>query len=202
MQESESKPALRISHIVHGRRNVGRRVTYLVDPHGDGDERAIPEEVVLRRWRRRRFDGWVFGGARLSSTLWRALWVMMEGDVERWVDADVKKLAARREAALPDLRARNLRTPSADTLFALLSVCGSRRLRALVERHASEAHRGRSGVPDLFLYTGRFGHTGKSARFVEVKKPEEPVSQDQLDEIAFMQSLGLHARVLRLVERG
>jgi hypothetical protein len=39
------------------------------------------------------------------------------------------------------------------------------------------------------------------ARFVEVKKPEEPVSTVQMAEIAFLNQLGLHARVLRLVER-
>jgi hypothetical protein len=39
------------------------------------------------------------------------------------------------------------------------------------------------------------------ARFVEVKKPDEPVSEDQHDEINFMIGMGLHARVLRLIER-
>jgi hypothetical protein len=39
------------------------------------------------------------------------------------------------------------------------------------------------------------------ARFVEVKKPEEPVSPVQMAEIAFLNQMGLHARVLRLVER-
>jgi len=36
---------------------------------------------------------------------------------------------------------------------------------------------------------------------VEVKKPEEAVSGDQLAEIEFLNKLGLHARVLRLIER-
>ena len=35
---------------------------------------------------------------------------------------------------------------------------------------------------------------------VEVKKPEEAVSNEQLAEIDFLNSLGLHARVLRLIE--
>jgi hypothetical protein len=39
------------------------------------------------------------------------------------------------------------------------------------------------------------------ARFVEVKKPEEAVSGDQHEEIGFLRSLCLHARILRLVER-
>jgi hypothetical protein len=45
--------------------------------------------------------------------------------------------------------------------------------------------------------------TGKPsiARFVEVKKPDEKVSQDQKDEIVLLNSMGLHARVIRLVEK-
>ena len=37
---------------------------------------------------------------------------------------------------------------------------------------------------------------------MEVKKPEEPLSQDQREEIAFLKSIGLQARILRLMERG
>jgi hypothetical protein len=38
-------------------------------------------------------------------------------------------------------------------------------------------------------------------RFVEVKKPEKHLSSGQLEEIAFMNSLGLHARLFGLIER-
>ena len=71
-----------------------------------------------------------------------------------------------------------------------------------LNKHLSAAHAGLSGVPDLFVYAIHLS-TGKPAiaRFVEVKKPEEPASQVQLDEIAFLNGLGLHARVLRLKER-
>jgi hypothetical protein len=53
----------------------------------------------------------------------------------------------------------------------------------------------------LFLYATHI-QTGKPsiARFVEVKKPDEKVSQDQKDEITLLNSLGLHARVIRLKE--
>ena len=63
-------------------------------------------------------------------------------------------------------------------------------------------HAGHSGVPDLFLFA-RNTKTKKPsiARFVEVKKPKERVSQDQKDEIALLKSFGLHARVLHLIER-
>ena len=39
-----------------------------------------------------------------------------------------------------------------------------------------------------------------TARFVEVKKPKEPLSIDQVEEIKFLRKIGLKARVLRLAE--
>ena len=52
----------------------------------------------------------------------------------------------------------------------------------------------------LYAIEGSSNHP-TFARFVEVKKPEEPASRVQLEEIDFLNKLGLHARVLRLVER-
>jgi hypothetical protein len=56
--EEPRKPSLRISHVVYGRVHEGRRVKYLVDPNGQGEDREIPENVVLVRWRRRKFPGY------------------------------------------------------------------------------------------------------------------------------------------------
>jgi len=36
---------------------------------------------------------------------------------------------------------------------------------------------------------------------VEVKKPEESASDDQKAEVDFLNALGLHARIVRLIER-
>jgi hypothetical protein len=66
--EINKAPALRISHIVRDPINVDGRVRYLVDPDGLGDERAIPEDVVLIRWRRRKMDGHTFHGCRLGPS--------------------------------------------------------------------------------------------------------------------------------------
>jgi hypothetical protein len=71
--EVDRAPAMRISHIFHGRINEGTRVKYLVDPTGAGSRRAIPEKVVLYRWRKWRMEGVVFYGCRLSPTIWRAI---------------------------------------------------------------------------------------------------------------------------------
>ena len=67
MKETLAKPALRISHIVYGRMAVKNRVHYLIDPKGKGSEHAVPESVVLKRWRKRQFPNHTFSGARLSS---------------------------------------------------------------------------------------------------------------------------------------
>ena len=86
-------------------------------------------------------------------------------------------------------------------MYALFNICGPERLKVLIDKHTSKEHEGRSGVPDLFLFATNT-QTGKPsiARFVEVKKPREPVSQDQKDEIELLNSMGLHARGMRLVE--
>ena len=201
MKESDAKPSLRISHIVYGRKHENGRVKYLVDPRGAGEERAIPEEVVLRRWRRRRFNGFTFSGERLSSTVWRALPELFQSTPEEWCTLNLLDLKKIREAGAVRLRKMHYRLPAAETMIALFAICGSAGLRGLVDRHAKPDRIGHSGVPDLFLFArDRYGNP-TIARFVEVKKPEESVSRDQLDEISFLQALGLHARVLRLIER-
>jgi len=201
MQETNEKPSLRISHIVYGRTAENGRVKYLVDPKGGGDERAIPEEVVLRRWRRRHWSGYVFSGERLSSTVWRALPALLGPDTSKWPSYDVRELRRLLEGERTVLREQFLVAPAAETIHALVRYCGQRNLKALVTRHGQPDRKGHSGVPDLFLFARDLAGQQSIARFVEVKKPEEPVSQDQHDEIAFIKNLGLHARVLRLIER-
>jgi hypothetical protein len=58
---------------VFGRELRGTRVFYLVDPKGQGTVKKVAESVVLHRWRRRQFEGYVFGGCRLNPRVWRAL---------------------------------------------------------------------------------------------------------------------------------
>src|SRR5687767_4925565 len=90
--KTKAKPSLRISNIVYGRVVEKRRVKYLVDPRGIGQERAIPEQVVLRRWRRRPLSGYVFSGVRLSPTLWRAIPAMLGPKPHKWMSLDDMKL--------------------------------------------------------------------------------------------------------------
>ncbi len=202
MKETDVKPSLRISHIVHGRESRGNRVYYLVDSKGQGTLSAVPETVVLRRWRQRRFNGYRFSGTRLSATIWRAVSKAFGIDAKQLCGMSPAELTQAIARKRPALRQAFLALPAPEALHKLFAVCGPSRLQAILSKHLSAAHAGLSGVPDLFVYAIHLT-TGKPAiaRFVEVKKPEEPVSQVQLDEIAFLNGLGLHARVLRLKER-
>ena len=73
MSDIEKKPSLRISPNVYGRTVEKNRVKYLIDPKGEGTKALVPEELVLTRWRKRKFPNYIFSGEKLSSTLWRAV---------------------------------------------------------------------------------------------------------------------------------
>ncbi len=203
MNETEAKPALRISHIVYGRQASGNRVLYLVDPKGQGDERAVAESVVLKRWRKRQFPGHTFSGERLSATLWRAIVKAFGIKAKAMCKLSLDQIAVTVKERRALLRSDGfLKLASPKTLHALFAFCGPESLQAILDKHLSVEHKGKSGIPDLFLFA--ISHsTGLPAiaRFVEVKKPEEAVYPVQMAEIAFLNQMGLHARVLRLVER-
>ncbi len=203
MTDIENKPSLRISPNVYGRTGVKNKVMYLLDPKGEGTAMGVPEKVVLTRWRKRIYPDHVFSGAKLSSTLWRAVAAAFGKNTNRICKLSREEIANIKLVKNQELKAMGfLVLPAAETLEAIFAICGPERLKVLLDRHTSKAHQGHSGVPDLFLYATR-KPTGRPsiARFVEVKKPKEPVSSDQKEEIALLNAMGLHARVMRLVEK-
>jgi hypothetical protein len=200
--DQEKKPSLRISHIVHGRERRGNRVVYLVDPNGQASEKGIAEQVILHRWRRRIFPGYTFSGARLSPNIWRALPLVLGPDTAVWDSLTPTNIRELVESKRGDLRRSHLSVPSENIIWAIVRICRTDRLHKILERHNDPNRQEKFGTPDLFLCaTCNENGQPMMARFVEVKKPEEAVSADQHDEIRFLQSLGLHARILRLVER-
>ena len=200
--EGQKKPALRISHIVHGREKRGNRVVYLVDPTGAGEEKKSAEQVVLYRWRRRVFPGHSFAGGRLNPGLWRTVHKVFGGDLKAWMSLSELQLQHKIDSCRGALREGYQTLPSAQILWALFECIGAERLQSILARHTDPERLNCFGTPDLFLYAiNNWSNKVSIARFVEVKKPEEQLSQDQKDEIGFLQSLGLHARVLRLMER-
>jgi len=202
MLDIEKKPSLRISPTVYGRTSVKNKVKYLIDPKGFGSDMGVPERVVLTRWRQRKFANHRFSGDKLSSTLWRAVVAVYGKNAAKICMLSTEQLEKIKVTQSKlDEKQTHLKLPASSILFALFFICGSERLQVLLDKHTSKEHEGRSGVPDLFLFAVSTV-TGKPsiARFVEVKKPGEKISQDQLDEIELLNSMGLHARVMRLVE--
>lgn len=202
--------SLRISRVVRNRVKEGVRVKYDVDPPGTPANQAtlrreIPEEVVLVRWRRRSRPGRTYSGTRLPPGIWRTLPTILVPDIASWRHhsvADIEQAIAKARVT-PQADERSGRPPAvphAAAVHALITVLGTSNLTQLVERHADEARHANPGVPDLFLYVVRDNGRSESPRFVEVKKPEEKLYEHQADEIAFMTTLGLDARVLRLLE--
>jgi hypothetical protein len=203
MSDIEKKPSLRISPNVYGRTSVGNRVNYLINPKGEGSDMGVPETVVLTRWRQRKFPNYTFSGEKLSSTLWRAIANTCRGNAKEFCSLSIEQLKQLKEkkAASKDAIG-HLKLPAVSTLNALICICGPERIQVLIDKHNAKDHEGKSGVPDLFLYA-KNTVTGVHAiaRFVEVKKPDEPISIEQKSEIALLNSMGLHARVIRLVEK-
>lgn len=198
-----SHPALRISSIVTGRENRKNKVYYHADPKNPDSRKMIPEKVVLYRWKKRTLNGIKFDGTRLNPKIWRILPDLFGKDYSRWgrlTADDIGKILEDKRTSLRQQYIKNL--PQPEALCALFQSCGIKRLKLIIKRHTDPDRSENFGTPDLFLYASR-SDTGRVAysRFVEVKKPTEPLSKDQKEEILFLQSIGLHARVLRLIER-
>ena len=96
--EINRAPALRISHIVSGRINENGRVRYFVDPKGTDGERAIPEDVVLKRWRRREMTGHTFHGCRLGPNTWRAIDKAFGNEAQMICQLTVDEISAARKS--------------------------------------------------------------------------------------------------------
>lgn len=199
--EINRAPALRISHIVRGRVNDDGRVRYLVDPEGVGGERAIPEKVVLIRWRQRKMDGHQFHGCRLGPNTWRALDYAFGSDAEKVSQLSVEQIdAGLKDLGLDDQR-HHFWLPDASSVAHLFAALGPKRLDQILRHLLSPERVDRFGTPDLFLFAKQRSEARLSFfRLVEVKKPQEQISPDQHEEIAFLRSIGVPARLLRLIE--
>jgi hypothetical protein len=104
--------ALRISKLATGRTRVGRRVKYLVDPSSSDGERAIPERLVLRRWRPRTQERLrARRGVRLPPSTWRALGLILPQDQALWKELDEETIRGLLAEKKQLLRQRQLRAP-------------------------------------------------------------------------------------------
>ena len=196
------KKALTISTVVYGREKIGNRVVYHVDNNDESSPKKNAEAIVLYRWKRKKDDGYIFSGSRLNPKIWRSLPLVFGDNTKKYLDLEIPLIKEHIESFKKNYPEIYVKLPASNHLYALFKVCGPERLAALIARHNSKVRIDNFGTPDLFLYsTCKSRGAIRKARFVEVKKPEEPLSQDQADEIDFLNSIGLHARVTRLDER-
>ena len=203
MPDEFNSPALRISNIVHGRRNVADRVEYMLDPKGqDTSKFEIPEQIVLTRWRQRRSNAYVFGGMRLSPNIWRSVKVALGKDwsnIERLESTEIDKLY---KASAARLKSKKYKAVNGENLLKLAEGLGVTKFNALMTRHNDPERSKIYGTPDLFVWAiSRNSKEIDHVRFIEVKKPREPLSEDQVNELHYLNfDLKVKARVLRLRE--
>jgi len=203
MPDEFNSPALRISNIVHGRRNVADRVEYMLDPKGqDTSKFEIPEQIVLTRWRQRRINAYQFGGMRLSPNIWRSIKVALGenwSNIERFEATEIDKLY---KASAARLKSKKYKAVNGENLLKLVEGLGVTKFNALMTRHNDPDRSKIYGTPDLFVWAiSRNSKEIDHVRFIEVKKPGEPLSEDQVNELHYLNfDLKIKARVLRLRE--
>ena len=203
MPDEFNSPALRISNIVHGRRNVAGRVEYMLDPKGqDTSKFKIPEKIVLTRWQQRTSNAYVFGGMRLSPNIWRSVKVALGKDwsnIERLESTEIDKLY---KASAARLKSKKYKAVNGENLLKLAEGLGVTKFNALMTRHNDPDRSKIYGTPDLFVWAiSRNSKEIDHVRFIEVKKPREPLSEDQVNELHYLNfDLKVKARVLRLRE--
>jgi len=203
MPDQFNSPSLSISNIVHGRRNDTGRVEYMLDPTGQDNSRfEIPEEIVLTRWRQRTHEAYVFGGMRLSPNIWRSIKIALGEDLPNIARLKAKEIDELYNGAAASLQLNGYKAVNGGNVLKLVHGLGVAKFDALMNRHNNPDRSEIYGTPDLFiwaLYTGI--RQMKYVRFVEVKKPQEPLSEDQKNELYYLNfDLNVKARVLRLRE--
>ena len=136
-----------------GRAQVKIKVNYLIDPKGEGTATGTPERVVLTRWRQRKFPNHSFSCENLKLTLWRAAAIAYGKNAEKICKMSLERLQTLKKQKTESLNSSGfLKLPAASTLFSLVQICGPQIIQALLDKHTSKEHEGKSGVPDLFLY--------------------------------------------------
>lgn len=158
----------------------------------------IPETLVLRRWRALTSagrDGSTYHGCRLPPSLWRLVRAMLAHEPQlatATVEHTNDVMMQVRENA--KARADYLGSVPPDTLRVMLRFLSrGRRLARILDAHAVDS---RYGVTDLFLYRVREGRA-IDFRFIEVKRHDETVRDDQVAELEMLRGLRLTAGIVR-----
>lgn len=200
-----NSPRLGISNVVSGRRtNSHSRVEYLLDPEGDEDlGYAIPEKLVLHRWRQRTNQKYCFNGMRLSPNIWRSINVALGPNYFEVFKMNADQIHTKYSKASQSLKTLNYPTLAGIKVVRLMEGLGLDKFNILMQRHNNLSRIKHYGTPDLFLWAiAKKSDKIAYSRFVEVKKPEEPLSKDQIAELYFLRCrLQIKSRCFRLKER-
>ncbi len=183
-----------VDRVARGRQRRGNRVTYL-DVDG---KHCAPERLVMNRCRRAGFEAY-----RLQPSVWRRLGqiTVHSGQQCEGRDEDVARAAI--ELAKGKHPKDRSPWPRPALVVDLFFGIPTGKLGRLMVRHLlGEADQARPGVPDLVVFKRAENGRPKGIRFVEVKRPGEPLMPHQRLELHFLRDeLGLKAGVLRLIER-
>ena len=200
--ELNNSPALRISNVVYGReRRKDGRVTYLLNINSD-EPRAIPEQIVLKRWRMREFVHSVARGFRLSPNFWRAIGIALGNNAKKIKSLNETEIEISFTKHQEALQIKKFKTQSASNLIEVFRSLEIHQLQLILDRHLDPDRMDKYGTPDLFLFTShKTTHSISRTCFVEVKRHDEVLSNDQTNEINFLRGIGLKSRVFRLIER-
>ena len=174
---------------VTGRTNHRGRVYYDFSSKGDDTKQLIPEQIVLKRWRKLSNQAHVFHGCRLGPNVWQPLG-NVDFEAPDWIQ-QVQRLN--------QVKAANSITVC--SLAAMRSSMGAAKLSALNAFCQTMLSREKYGTPDLFLWVTD-KRTGQNlfGTFAEVKKPKEPISKDQKLMLWAMRKMSINASLVRLLE--
>ena len=201
--ELNNSPELGISNVVYGReRRKDGRVIYFPDNKLLVGKKEIPEKIVLKRWRKREFVFNVARGFRLSPNFWRATSIALGKDALRIKSLNKNEIEIGFTNHQEAIRSKNFKTQSASNVIEVFKCLEAFQLQSILDRHTNPDRMEKYGTPDLFLFTShKATHLISRACFVEVKRPGEKLSDDQISEINFLRDIGLKSRVLRLKEK-
>ena len=171
--ELNNSPALRISNVVYGReRREDGRVTYLINGNSD-EARAIPEEIVLKRWRSRKQANKSFKGFRLSPNFWRAIGLALGANALKIKSLKIQEIEANFSKYKKDLKEKKYKIQSAKNIIEVFKSLKTEQLQSILDRHLDPNRIDKYGTPDLFLYVSHITNYSISmACFIEVKNPK------------------------------
>ena len=193
---------LGIKSTVHGREKRGNHVYFIIDPKGNDLKKGRTELVVLKRWLKKIKANHSFSGSTLNPKIWRSMRTVFGNDPKNWVSLSVKEISEYLQNARIKHPEDTKFLPSASILAVIFKVCGVENLESILERHNKRERAEIFGTPDLFLFsTNTKTKQIREAHFIEVKRPDEKLSDEQEDELSFLKKLGLQAGVYRLKEK-